>query len=272
MKRLALGVIIGGIVGAVLILIILFVFDGNRKNGREGLRLVTTDTTKANETAQKQLLVYGDYMSLDSTNYLLIPLGMHAYEEQENRLLKNKSVDDYSSSSDTYNSGYVSYKYNFYALNFTNCNNIIFYNKKTDSTHLLLQKPALLSEFYFPYYTKEYVGKKYWFLLLGIHEQDTNADGYINGDDAELVYLSDLSGKKRVQITPDNTQLVDWYIDEATNNILLKVRVDSDNDLKYTVTDEIEILKTSISKPEKAYPIIGKNIKEDIKKILEQIK
>ncbi|MGB3948715.1 MAG: hypothetical protein WBM13_12075 [Bacteroidia bacterium] len=271
MKRLALGVVIGGIVGAVLILIILFLFDGNNKNGREGLRLVTTDTSKVNEVAQKQLLVYGDYMSLDSTNYLLIPLGMHSYEEQENRLLKNKSIDDYSSA-ESYNRGYVGYKYNFYALSFANCNNIIFYNKKTDSTHLLLQKPALLSEFYFPYYTKEYVGKKYWFLLLGIHEHDTNADGYINGDDAEIVYITDLSGKNKIQITPDNTQLIDWYIDESTNNILLKVRADSDNDLKFTATDEIEILKTSISKPEKAYPIIGQNIKNDIKKILEQIK
>ncbi len=270
MKRLALGIIIGGIVGAVLILIIIVVFDTNKRKGQEGLRLVTKDSAKTSEPKKQQLLVYGEYMNLDSTHYLLIPLGMKTDEDQENRLLKNKSSDYYSSES--YSGSYRSYKYNFYSLDFGNCNNIIFYNKKTDETHLLLQKPAVISEFYFPYYSKEYTAKKYWFLLLGIHEEDTNEDGYINDEDAEKVYISDLSGMNMIQITPDNSQLIDWYIDESTNNILMKVRIDSNNDKRYSSADDIEILKTAISSPEQGKAIIGEEIKDNIKKILEQIK
>lgn len=270
MKRLLLGIVIGGIVGAVLILLVIAIFDTNKKKTQAGLRLVTKDSSKADEPKKQQMLVYGDYMSLDSTDFLLIPLGMKTEEDKENRLLKNRSIDDYSS--DGYNSGYKSFKYNFYSLDFGNCNNIIFYNKKTEDSYLLLQKPAVISEFYFPYYNKEYTGKKYWFLLLGIHDEDTNADGYLNDEDAEKVFISDLSGKTMTQITPDSSQLIDWYIDAATNNILMKVRMDTNNDKHFTTTDDVEILKSPINKPEQGKPIIGIEIKDSIKKILEQIK
>jgi hypothetical protein len=169
-------------------------------------------------------------------------------------------------------SNFQSYKYNFYSLNFENCNNIIFYNKKTEDTHLLLQKPAIISQFYFPYYDKEYTGKRYWFILLGIREDDSNADGYINGDDAEKVYVADLSGANMIQVTPDNTQLIDWYIDKATNNILMKVRYDSNNDQKFNNYDDVDILKTKIDNLSEGSPIINKEIKNNIQGILNKIK
>ena len=270
MKRLILGVVIGGIVGAVLILVIIVLFDSKKSPVQDGLRLAVNDSSKINESKKQQVLVYGDYMDLDNTDYLLIPLGMKTIEDREDRLLKIKSSEDYSSETNT--GSYRSYKYNFYSLDFGNCNNIIFYNKKSDETHLLLQKPTVISKFYFPHYEKEYTGKKYWFILLGIGEDDTNADGYINNEDAEKVYIADLSGENMTQITPDNTQLEDWYIDMSTNNILMKVRFDSNNDEKFDYYDEIEILKTSIDTPAQGKQIINVEIKNNIKKILGQIK
>lgn len=270
MKRLILGIVIGGIVGAVLILVIMVLFDKNSNKQQVGLRLELNDSTTINESVKQQVLVYADYVDLDSTNYLLIPLGMKTIEDSDNRVLKIRSKDEYLSESNIDN--YHSYKYNFYSLDFGNCNNIIFYNKKTDETHLLLQKPAVISQFYFPHYNKEYTGKKYWFILLGINEEDTNEDGYINNEDAEMVYISDLSGKNTKQITPVNTQLIDWYIDISTNNILMKVLTDSNADKKFNKYDEVEILKTSISSPALGVEIISKEIKDTIKKILGQIK
>lgn len=268
-KKLILGIVVGGIVGAVLVLLVMVVFNKNRSDNRDGLRLVANDSTANNGPKKQQILVYGDYMDLDSTDFLLIPLGMKTLENKDNRGLRSKSEEEYA---DSYSGSYRSYKYNFYSLNFGNCNNIIFYNKKTDETHLLLQEPAIISQFYFPYYDKEYTGEKYYFILLGIRENDSNADGYINSEDAERVYIADLSGRNMVQITPDNTQLVDWFIDMGTNNILMKVRFDSNKDQKYDYYDEIEILKTSISSPGQGKKIIGKEIKANIKKILDKIK
>ena len=223
-KKLILGIVTGGIVGAVLVLLVMVLFENNRSDNKGGLQLVTNDsTTAADDSKNQQILVYGDYMDLDSTDYLLIPLGMKVVDGKEDKRLHSKSSDEYS---EGYSGSFSSYKYNFYSLNFGNCNNIIFYNKTNDETHLLLQKPAIISQFYFPYYDKEYTGDKYYFILLGIREDDTNLDGYINEDDAETVYLSDLSGKTMFKITPENTQLVDWFIDMSTKNILMKVRFD----------------------------------------------
>ncbi|OFY82493.1 MAG: hypothetical protein A3F72_00260 [Bacteroidetes bacterium RIFCSPLOWO2_12_FULL_35_15] len=269
MKKLILGIIIGGIVGAVLILLIIVLFNRHRSDDRGGLRLVKIDSTSTAEIKNQQILVYGDYLDLDSTDYLLIPLGMKTIDGGEGKSLRSKSQDEYSES---YTGSSRSYKYNFYSLDFGNCNNIIFYNKKNDETHLMLQNPAIISQFYFPYYNKEYVGEKYYFILVGIRGDDTNADGYINSEDAEKVYISDLSGKNLYQITPDNTQLVDWFIDVKTNNILMKVRFDTNKDQKFNYYDEIEILKTSIKSPVQGKEIISKEIKINIKKILDKIK
>ncbi len=267
-SKLILGIIVGGVVGALLVLIFLVFIDGKTGKNRTGIQLVTTDSTKAEDAKNQQVLVYGDYMDLDSTDYLLIPLGMKTLENVENGGLRSKSADEYSATT----SEFRSFKYNFYALSFGNCNNVIFYNKVTEETHLLLQQPAIISQFYFPYYDEEYKGDKYWFILMGIHEYDSNLDGYINEDDAEKVYLTDLSGKTMIPITPDGTQLVDWFIDAKTNTILMKIRPDSNKDLKFNYNDEMEIVKTSISEPSIAKAIIGKEIKSNIKKILKKIK
>ncbi len=269
MKRLILGIVIGGIVGAVLILAVMAIFNSNRSDKRSGLQLVKNDSTSTTDLKNQKILVYGDYMDLDSTDYLLIPIGMKTIDQVEDKGLRSKSSDEYA---ETAADSYRSYKYNFYSLNFGNCNNIIFYNKLNDETHLMLQKPAIISQFYFPYYIPEYAGKKFYFILIGIREDDTNADGYINSEDAEKVYISDMSGKNMFQINPDNTQLIDWFIDMKTNNILIKVRFDSNKDEKFNYYDEIDILKTSIDSPVMGKRIINKEIKSNIKKILDKIK
>ncbi len=266
-SKLIIAIIAGGILGSLLVLSLMYFFE-KPSSRTSGLQLVSNDSTD-NEPKNQQLLVYGNYMNLDSTNFLLIPLGMKTLDKPSGGGLRSKSSDEYETS--IYGNDYRNFKYNFYSLSFNNCNNIIFYNKINDETHLLLQTPAIISQFYFPYYDEEYKGKKFWFILMAIREYDTNADGYINELDAEKVYLSDLSGKNRIGITPDNTQLVDWFIDAPTNTILMKVRFDSNNDGKFDYYDDIEILKTAISSPDIGKIIIGKEIKNSINKILNKI-
>lgn len=273
MKKIFLGILIG-VVSLLLIVGIGFYFltMGPRNHNRGGMQMALKDSTLVNndKPPKQQLLVYGEYMDLDSTDYLLIPLAMKTLEEDSEKGFDLRiSKSNYS---DTDGRIYSRFKYNFYSLNFGNCNNIIFYNKKNEQTHLLLQNRAIISQFYFPFYEEDYRGEKYWFILLGIQEDDTNKDGFINGEDAEKVYITNLAGKNIKQITPNQTQLIDWFIDPTTNNILMKVRLDSNHDNKFNMHDEIEILKTSIKNPAQGKAIIGKKIKNDIKRILNQIK
>ena len=151
-------------------------------------------------------------------------------------------------------------------------NNIIFYNKKTEETHLLLKSPAIISDFYFPTYSQDYSGQRFYFLLFGIRDTDSNKDGFIDSNDAEKVYMSDMSGKKIIQITPNQTQLNDWFIDVATDNIIMYVRTNSNGDKVFDAYDDMLILKSSITKPAMGFDIINPSIKADIKSILNKIK
>ena len=63
-NKLILGIIVGGVVGALLVLIFLVFIDGKTNKNRTGIQLVTTDSTKAEEAKNQQVLVYGDYMDL----------------------------------------------------------------------------------------------------------------------------------------------------------------------------------------------------------------
>lgn len=48
--------------------------------------------------------------------------------------------------------------------------------------------------------------------LYRIIDQDTNTDKKLNGEDATIGYLSDLSGKNLQQITPNNTRIIGTQI------------------------------------------------------------
>jgi len=266
-KKLVLGIIIGGIFGVIVVLIMVIAYDRNKNKKQDGFQIVA-DSISNEQVKLQQILVYGDYANLDSTDYLLIPLGMQTVEIDEGRRVKSKSAEEYL----PYDESFKSYKYNFSSFNFTDYNNIVFYNKKTDSTHILLYTPAIISQFYFPCSNENYTGKKYWFLLMAVREIDTNTDGYINSLDEENVYIADMNGKNKVQISPNKSQLIDWFVDEETNSVLLKIREDSNKDNMFTVLDDIEIVKISIYAPGIGKEIISKKLKMDISRILRKIK
>jgi len=266
-KKLILGILIGGIFGVIVVLIMVIAYDRNKNKKLDGFQIVA-DSVSNEQVKLQQILVYGDYANLDSTDYLLIPLGMQTVETDEGRGGKLKSADEYL----PYDESFKVYKYNFSSFNFADYNNIVFYNKKTDSTHILLYTPAVISQFYFPSYDENYKGKKHWFLIMAVREIDTNTDGYINSLDEENVYITDMDGKNKIQISPNKSQLIDWFIDESTNSILLKVREDSNKDNMFTILDDIEIVKTSIDSPSIGNEIISKKLKKDISRILRKIK
>lgn len=85
--------------------------------------------------------------------------------------------------------------------------NIIFYNKFSDKSHLLLDKKSLITKFDFIKLPEKDV------IILAIAENDNNGDGYISRYDEAVVYLYDLTGKKLQQISPHNTLLLDWKFD-----------------------------------------------------------
>ena len=127
---------------------------------------------------------------------------------------------------------------------------------KPARSSLLLDRKAIISSIYYPSNSK---GKFIKFLLYAITDKDTNGDGYINGDDETLVYISDMSGKNLKQITPPGTQFLDWNMDEKGTFILISIVKDTNKDKKFDDKDDTTIIKVNALKPEIGQEIIGED-------------
>ena len=209
------------------------------KNQRKKKAENTTDLPSKPPT----MIVYDDLVIKEESDYILIPVGISPdNNEQREGLFSRKSIKSK----------------NFY--------NIIFYNKKNAKTNLLLNKSAIIKSFNFleidaqqktditeTTETTEKIQKNFW--LYRIIKTDTNQDGKLNNLDANIGYISDLSGRNLRQITPGNTQLLDWSVLPAQGEILLKVLNDSDQDQKFTEKDKTDFIKVNLNNPK-----IGTNL------------
>ncbi len=95
--------------------------------------------------------------------------------------------------------------------------NVLFFKEDRSEVHKLLEQNGYIHTIDVPsqrYGTKttESVEDLPNYILYQIVTQDTNGDHRINQDDAMAYYLSDLSGKKLKQISPDRLHLTDhWF-------------------------------------------------------------
>lgn len=92
-------------------------------------------------------------------------------------------------------------------------NNVVFCRKNGAESHLLLDRKAVICKSWLPDPSRPKGHEESKYLFFGIADQDTNGDGYLNGDDAVILYLCDLSGGGLTRLTPQGTQLADIQID-----------------------------------------------------------
>lgn len=213
--------------------------------------------------AVEKVLVYYNPIICDFSEFVMIPVGFQ--NVSRSKLSRIGSFSSYRSGRSYGVSGsYYEFDGPF--------NNIIFKNKNTDEAFLLLDKPAMITSFYYPYKSSEdknaSVAK---FLMFTILEKDSNKDGLINDDDADSVYISNMTGKNLKKVNPENTKLIDWNLSEKDKKLYLRLRTDSNRDNKFTEEDKMEII---VVNPEnldiKPEPLISEKIKSKIEEILSK--
>ncbi len=203
----------------------------------------TTDLPSQEPTT----IVYNDLIIKEQSNYILIPVGISPDKNEQREGL-------FSRKSDTSKNLY----------------NIIFYDKTNAKTSLLLKKQAIIKSFNFLEIdalskTEEPEKKTKNFWIYRIINSDTNRDGKLNDLDANIGYISDLSGKNLRPITPSNSQLLDWSVLPAQGEILIKILNDSDKDLKFTEKDKISFIKLNLNKPKIGNKLINNELEQKIK-------
>ncbi|MDZ8078897.1 MAG: hypothetical protein RMX35_07330 [Nostoc sp. DcaGUA01] len=207
------------------------------------------EVTRNNEQAKatdkpksESNIIYGDLVIKEQSDYLMIPVNFPDQErEKENNLSLSRS---YERSNNLYN--------------------LIFYNKQDGEAHLLLNKKAVINSF--ELLEVKAANKpitRVW--LYKIIDQDTNVDKKINADDAIVGYISDLSGKNLQQITPNNTQIINWVVVPSQNAIFIKIIKDSNNDKKFTGADNTNFVKVNLDQPGIGTEIISDRLEQEIK-------
>ncbi|PMB38409.1 hypothetical protein CEN41_23720 [Fischerella thermalis CCMEE 5330] len=205
---------------------------------------ITRKSEHTQATAQQkseQNLVYGELTVKEQSDYLMIPVGLT--DKNQDRLYSYEN------------------RYNYYY------NNIIFYGKKDGKSNILLNKKAIINGF--DLLEEKKAGKsssRYW--LYQIIDSDTNGDQKLDTQDAKIGYLSDLSGNNLQQITPNNSQILNWTLVQSAGAIFIKILKDSDNDQKFTEKDETNFIRVNLDKPVIGSEIISDEIEQKIKSLL----
>lgn len=197
------------------------------------LPLAESNTPKDNKSTS---LSYGDFIFQEQESTLLIPLQIKG-----DRGWSFSKISPISSSYEGANSLTV---------------NLLFHDLSQNTSKLLLDRPALITQYQqltpqaqakkestarnsmgisasseSERPLEEYTGK-YW--LYHIVEEDTNQDEILSDRDAIRGYISDISGNNLTPITPENSQLKDWFFAENYSQVLLQVRTNLDENSEFS--------------------------------------
>ncbi|MBD2667196.1 hypothetical protein H6G73_22465 [Richelia sinica FACHB-800] len=195
-----------------------------------------------NQPKSKENLSYGDLIIKEESYYLMIPVYLGFGEQTK---------DDSLSISRSYKQE-------------AKINNLIFYHKQNGGNNVLLNKSAVINSFdLLEVKTEDKKTQRVWFYR--IIDQDTNQDKELNEQDAIGGYISDLSGQNLTQVTPTNSQIVNWFILPSQNAILIKIIYDTNKDKKFTSEDKSNYLRVSLGKPEMGKEIINEQVEKQLK-------
>ena len=213
---------------------------------------------------------YQTPLPVEGGDYWVVPVNLEkkkqgqAEEGRANQRLSGSSLERYDSgmSSDFYS----------YSYGWGPCYNLVFINKKTGESRLLLEHKGYIAQIYIPEKRREKgeAVEKPEFMLLKMAAADTNHDGKISGKDAMPGYLVSLDGTKSTQITPDRTQMGWWRYDSAAKTLFVEAVQDLNGDNKYNWDDPKVMLSVNINEPKMGQEIVPQGIKDKVEAILKK--
>lgn len=208
-------------------------------------------------------LIIGDPFEYGAENALIFPIGTcyiaKVYESDE--------VDFKSNNTLYLSANTINLKDRFAKVEFINENeedfdirNLLFYNLKTGKSKKLVSDSIHILSFAIH---REYGNPLIFYRIV---KQDINMDTKYNSADPVMLFVSDLNGDNLRQITPIDQCFVDYNYYSSTNLILIKTLIDSDNDKKFSTSDETNFLEMTIDSPSFGKEIFSKSLKDSLRK------
>lgn len=141
-----------------------------------------------------------------------------------------------------------------------NWHNVVFYNRATGESHLLLNFKACICVAYLPRVPRvQNPGPVPKHLLFAIADEDTNGDGYLTSTDAVGLYLCDVSGQGLTRLTPRGTQLADVETN-GDEDLYVRVLKKPESRPYFGQDDQSIVLHVDLHHPAEGTPIFDQKI------------
>ena len=139
--------------------------------------------------------------------------------------------------------------------------NILFYDIETGKSYPLVGDEDTLHILSFAIH-KEFENPLIFYRVV---KEDYNCDTAFNSLDPVALYVSPLAGDTMIQVTPDHEQFDDYFYYKEHQKILVKTRIDSDNDSLFSYLDETNFVQMELNKPAFGKPLFSAELKADLK-------
>jgi hypothetical protein len=237
---------------------------------QDGLQDGLKAKADADQDAKSMHTVLGTPIVPPSCDTVLIPVGIDSNFLQERMAYGISGGWSSSGFISSMGSGSYFVSGKFFDTGTIHWNNVVFYDKKTQQTHLLLDWRAVICEYLGP--NSDAAGKPAkppQYFLFAIADADTNKDGIINEKDALSLYVSDPSGHKITRVSPAGTHFEKVIFDDTNDHALyVQISIDSNHDGQFSPNDENVILLVDPLKPSEGMPMVGDQLKDQAFRIV----
>ncbi|WCO00859.1 hypothetical protein [Psychroserpens ponticola] len=217
-----------------LFMIIISFFACTKRDHRKVIE--NTENTSEKRKDIKTFEVADLPIHIDSTSYLIHPIGNYdmensrsEYFKSENYRLSGHAVSNVSKNKISGNLSNVKFEH----LDSTGLKSL------TDKT-MKIRSMLFLRDIY------NKIGKGYF--IYHVIDKDTNSDGELDYNDLRSLYISNLNGTNFRKLSPNRQELETWKVILEANTLYLKSIEDIDNNGEYDKKDKTHYFYLDLSK------------------------
>lgn len=165
-------------------------------------------------------------------------------------IARHKNYDSYANSkANQWNRNYMPGLEAVYGYNLVN---ISLNNIDSQSQIQLFESPVLIKTLYFPSFSKDtlnYEPVKRNYYLVTAFDEDTNKDGYVNGNDLRRFFWFDLEGKPMGKLLPDDFSVTKSEYDRANDLMYVYAQKDENGNGRRDDDDNTHVFWVDLKNP-----------------------
>jgi hypothetical protein len=213
------------------------------------------------EVQHPSSLIIGDPLECGIDSILLFPIGtsydINAVNRGED--LKTSNYLYFSENKASLNDRFAEIEFINDRENDFDIRNILFYDMVKGSSYQLISDTIHILSFAIH---REFAKPLIFYRIV---KTDLNGDEKYNSLDPVMLYVSELDGKKLMQITAVDQHFIDYNYYPQTGKILIKTILDSDSNNVLSNSDETNFVEMSTSNPAFGREIFSEDLKNSLR-------